>query len=275
MQNMGARNVPMIAASASTQNFQSTRSFSGKSSGGLIMGEGDDDDLDGDYEPMELSEALASEIAVEAADDTIDAELEECKTTILNSFNITDIKGKGIVTLTSKNTTISGETIVIQFDCQDEADNEVDNMEAFENLRSTLTDTMEDEEIGNGNGDDNDEDDSLNFGINFTVTITKNDTGNKILVDCVAGQQIQISNIQYLNASASANANADDEEIEAYGGPVFDQLEESLQDAFYDYLEDRGINDDMCFFVLTYSGHKEQQEYKYWLNNLLQFVEKK
>ena len=71
------------------------------------------------------------------------------------------------------------------------------------------------------------------------------------------------------------NANADDEEIEAYGGPVFDQLEESLQDAFYDYLEDRGINDDMCFFVLTYSGHKEQQEYKYWLNNLLQFVEKK
>ena len=60
----------------------------------------------------------------------------------------------------------------------------------------------------------------------------------------------------------------------SYAGPVFEQLNAELQDGFYTFLAERGIDDDLCFFVLSYSRVKEQTEYANWLNKCLNFVEK-
>ena len=60
-----------------------------------------------------------------------------------------------------------------------------------------------------------------------------------------------------------------------YGGPAFDHLDETLQNAFLDYLEDRHVDDDLSFFVLAYARHKEQQEYVNWLHKVLEFADTK
>ena len=57
-----------------------------------------------------------------------------------------------------------------------------------------------------------------------------------------------------------------------YGGPVFDQLEDTLKDAFYEFLGDRKIDNDLAFFVLAYSRDKEQREYMHWLSNVIRFA---
>ena len=46
----------------------------------------------------------------------------------------------------------------------------------------------------------------------------------------------------------------------AYGGPVFDELDETLQNAFYDYLAQRGVDDELAGRIADYCSSKEQLE---------------
>lgn len=103
-------------------------------------------------------------------------------------------------------------------------------------------------------------------GINFEVVISKS-TGD-LVVECTAGKTLSINEVQFF----PQGKNKEDEDV--YGGPVFGDLDESLQESMYSYLEERGVDDDLCYFVILSSRHKEQQEYMNWLNNLLNFVEK-
>lgn len=247
--------------------FTGVRCFSSP----VVMSDGEDG------APMELTEALASEIAQEAAEEEVDPELEEIKAVINKTWTIFDEVGTGIVTLHS---TQGNETIEITFDCQDEAtDENADSLEMLESLQmeantgSNASSSFDDEVGDEGNMEGADE---LNFGINFTITICK-PTGDKLIIDAVAGQQLSIGSVQYVSkeqsVSGKSSNSTDDVPHTTYGGPIFDQLEESLQDAFYDYLEDRHVDDDLCFFVLSYARHKEQQEYVNWLQSVLKFAE--
>ena len=74
---------------------------------------------------------------------------------------------------------------------------------------------------------------------------------------------------------AGGGAAAADVDGALYGGPAFDHLDETLQNAFLDYLEDRHVDDDLSFFVLAYARHKEQQEYVNWLHKVLEFADTK
>ena len=245
-----------------------TRGFSN-----LITSQEDDEG-----EPVELTEALASEIAEEAAEQDVDPELEDVKSLMLKTFDIEDTAGRGIVILRSKEGVMpNGESIEIVFDCQDEAEGDgMDGMDAFEGLSDLANGANGDTNSPSGFGEDDDEDaDDIGFGINFNVAISK-PNGDQLLIDAVAGQQLDIQGIQYVSAENNKTLQSgSDGEIdhELYGGPVFDQLDEGLQDAFYDYLEDRHIDDDLCFFVLSYARHKEQAEYVNWLQNVLKFAE--
>ena len=58
-------------------------------------------------------------------------------------------------------------------------------------------------------------------------------------------------------------------------GPRFYQLDDDLRLEFYTYLEERDIDQDFSYFVLTYSKQKEQKEYVNWLENLTEFVSNK
>jgi complement component 1 Q subcomponent-binding protein len=65
---------------------------------------------------------------------------------------------------------------------------------------------------------------------------------------------------------------ADDEKL--YAGPEYNQLAEELQEATEAWLSDRGVDEDLCFFVLAHSRDKEQTEYVRWLEAVLDFSEK-
>lgn len=234
-----------------------------------IMEDLEEDEFDEDGEVMDLAEALASEITVEAAEDSIDPELEDIKKQILQNFTINDTAGRGIVTLKSiagKNTALNGDIIEISFDCQDEAetDDSLDDLAA----------SMQEKEGQDGEEGDMEEP-VMSFGINFTATITKKN-GDQLLLECVASEQLQIDNVQFIPAQHAMKSESPVGDVDGtlYGGPVFEHLDESLQDAFYDYLEDRFIDQDLCFFVLSYARHKEQKEYVNWLNKVLEFVDK-
>lgn len=55
-------------------------------------------------------------------------------------------------------------------------------------------------------------------------------------------------------------------------GPQFDELDETLQNAFYDYLAERGVDDDLAASVSDYCSSKEQLEYVGWLKGMQSFV---
>jgi complement component 1 Q subcomponent-binding protein, mitochondrial len=59
-----------------------------------------------------------------------------------------------------------------------------------------------------------------------------------------------------------------------YSGPNFEDLEESVQDKFHDYLEERGINADLANYIIEAHLDKEQREYTSWLECVAHFVKK-
>lgn len=139
------------------------------------------------------------------------------------------------------------------FDCQDEAEMDMQD--------------MGDQDEAAPSEDDNEEGADMEYGINFDVVITK-PTGEKMCVTCVASRKLIVRSVRHLMPGKEID------DSEGYAGPVFEQLNEELQDAFYTYLEERAIDDDLCFFILSYSRVKEQVEYSNWLNKVLAFVEK-
>ena len=216
-----------------------------------------EEDEEDDGEVLTLSDALASEIAEEVAEDGVDQELEDITAEIKKTFTIKDEAGNGVVHL---HATVNGAKVHVTFDVQDEADSGMDDFEGL--MKEGVTGSGG---AGAGNGDDDDVP-SIDFGINFTVRITTSN-GDLIVADCVASEQLQVNNVQHVPAGK------DPEDGELYGGPVFHQLSEGLQDAFYDFFEDHKVDEDLCFFVLSYSRAKEQAEYVNWLNQILLSVE--
>ena len=106
-----------------------------------------------------------------------------------------------------------------------------------------------DEENTTQSENDGDDDIDLGFGINFSCTITKLDGSSHgtLHIDGVASQELQIDTLKY-----TSEVN-----VTSYNGPVFEQLDEDLQDALYDYLGDRGIDEELSYFILAYSKYKE------------------
>ena len=45
------------------------------------------------------------------------------------------------------------------------------------------------------------------------------------------------------------------DELPQYAGPVFEELDDALQNAFYEYLEDRGIHDDLAATLSDYARY--------------------
>lgn len=147
------------------------------------------------------------------------------------------------------------ESIEIIFDCQDEAD--PDDDETAEDNDDEEEKEEEDEEAG--------EDSTVGAGINFKAIITK-PSGEKIVVQCAAFETIKIDGVRYIAADKETK------DTTLYSGPVFDYLDDDLQNAFYSYLSDRKIDDDLAHFINDYAREKEQNEYAIWLRQLAAFT---
>ncbi|XP_023768153.1 uncharacterized protein At2g39795, mitochondrial [Lactuca sativa] len=57
-----------------------------------------------------------------------------------------------------------------------------------------------------------------------------------------------------------------------YLGPPFNDLDDELQTSLYDFLEIRGINDELALFLHKCMQHKSKNEYIRWMESLESFV---
>jgi complement component 1 Q subcomponent-binding protein, mitochondrial len=144
------------------------------------------------------------------------------------------------------------ESIEIIFDCQDEADPDEEEEEPEEN---------EDDEGSDAEAQDT----AVGAGINFKAIITK-PSGEKVVIQCAAFENIKVDGVRYIAADKEVK------DTTLYSGPVFDYLDDELQDAFYSYLSDRKIDDDLAHFITSYAVEKEQNEYAIWLRQLAAFT---
>ena len=158
----------------------------------------------------------------------------------------------GFVTLKREH---KNESIEIIFDCQDEADPD-DDEEPEENDEEEKEEAEEEEES---------EESAVGAGINFKAIITK-PSGEKIVIQCAAFETIKVDGVRYIAADKEVK------DTTLYSGPVFDYLDDELQDAFYSYLSDRKIDDDLAHFITSYAVEKEQNEYAIWLRQLANFT---
>lgn len=62
--------------------------------------------------------------------------------------------------------------------------------------------------------------------------------------------------------------------IQPYMGPGFKELDDELQDSLYDFLEARGINDELAEYLHQYMKNKDKTEYIRWMETLKSIVEK-
>ncbi|KAI4355810.1 hypothetical protein L6164_004549 [Bauhinia variegata] len=60
-----------------------------------------------------------------------------------------------------------------------------------------------------------------------------------------------------------------------YDGPEFKKLDDELQDILYEFLEARGINDELAVFLHGYIKNKGKTEFIRWMETVKSFVEKK
>lgn len=217
-----------------------------------------------------IADALTKEILEEDVDVELDQELIDAQQQLLQNFTIEDTDGIGVVALKRS---YNDETIVVEFDCQ--SGEEDDPFQGFDFQEPNVIDSNSAGASGRGGstsgGDDEDFDEGYaklaGGGSNFEVRINRG--GNTILIDCCATENLEVRNVRYISAS-----NQSTDIMNIYAGPKFHELDENLQAAFYDYLAERGIDDDLSFFVLSYSRDKEQREYVMWLKQLLDFTAK-
>lgn len=62
--------------------------------------------------------------------------------------------------------------------------------------------------------------------------------------------------------------------IKPYMGPEFRELDDELQNAVRDYLEERGVNDELAEFLHDYMINKDRSELLRWLKNVVSYVKK-
>ncbi|KAF0745554.1 hypothetical protein Ae201684_000010 [Aphanomyces euteiches] len=100
--------------------------------------------------------------------------------------------------------------------------------------------------------------------IRFTARISKQ---NEALVfDCVASSVLTVEGVLHTE-------NMDELNESDYEGPRFGDLEEDVQEAFADYLNERHINDDLANFITQFADLKEQKEYVTFLEGAQKFTE--
>ncbi|OMO59123.1 Mitochondrial glycoprotein family protein [Corchorus capsularis] len=124
---------------------------------------------------------------------------------------------------------------------------------------------MPDPVVTGMDNEDNDED--YKSSLPLVVMITKKD-GPCLEFNCTSMlDEISIDSLALKYDQES------EEDMLAYEGPDFQDLDENLQKAFHKYLEIRGIKPRTTNFLHEYMINKDNKEYSRWLKNLKNFVE--
>ncbi|KAK9282311.1 hypothetical protein L1049_005225 [Liquidambar formosana] len=117
-----------------------------------------------------------------------------------------------------------------------------------------------------GGGVDTGEDVELH--ITFIVNISKGDGGDVLEFMCSAWpDSIDIQKL-FMHGRDQTVA-------QPYTGPEFKELDDELQNSLYEFLERRGINDELAVFLHEYVTNKDKTEFIRWMGSVKSFIEKK
>eukprot|EP00922_Rhytidocystis_sp_ex-Travisia-forbesii_P013117 GHVS01019659.1.p1 GENE.GHVS01019659.1~~GHVS01019659.1.p1 ORF type:complete len:278 (+),score=82.34 GHVS01019659.1:261-1094(+) len=97
----------------------------------------------------------------------------------------------------------------------------------------------------------------------FTVSIQKKDASG-VTFYCSTLQndenfRYMIGNVRQFQTEEQRTS------VSSYNGPEFEDLDEKLQEALDAWLDEIGVNNEMCDFIDAMAVDKEQKEYMYWL----------
>ncbi|KAI0064217.1 regulatory protein suaprga1 [Artomyces pyxidatus] len=205
---------------------------------------------------LAVSQKLAEELQYEkeASTDDEPAFLKEFKAHGI--WEIEDVDGNDEVTLHRK---FGNEDIRLIFSIADIA-----SPEEAEFGEETTTESQE-------------EDVHESYPLRCSFSITKASVPGALTIDalCQEGAFV-VDNISFYKDGKIATdltAEADWKRRGLYIGPQFETLDVSVQDEFEKFLQERGINESLAFFVPEYAEHKEQKEYVKWLQNVKTFIE--
>jgi len=122
-----------------------------------------------------------------------------------------------------------------------------------------------------GNPEGKEEEDFPMESTDFTITIQDKSGEKGLVYYCQTatgeGHRYMIGNVR------SFASNAEKESDSSYNGPDFEDLEDSLQESFDEFLAEAGINDEVCDFIDASAIDKEQREYMRWLKNVDSFIQ--
>ncbi|GLI63410.1 hypothetical protein VaNZ11_006376 [Volvox africanus] len=100
----------------------------------------------------------------------------------------------------------------------------------------------------------------------FNVSVLKD--GKMLVFECESdGSSVNINHV-----SLEPKEGLTSESM--YSGPVFDELDDSLQRNFSTFLEERGITAELGEYLRFLIYDKEQREYQTWLSEVEKFVTK-
>jgi len=106
----------------------------------------------------------------------------------------------------------------------------------------------------------------------FSVTVESKESGVTFYCTTVQGNEEQ--SFRYMIGNVRYFANKDDKEnVSAYNGPEFEDLDDSLQQGLDDWLASLGVNEALCDFIDAMSVDKEQREYMRWIGKLSSFLQ--
>lgn len=189
-----------------------------------------------------LSKLIAQEISKEKSQEShelVDSTLKQIQSQVLTIFKLDETPGNTIVKLTR---TYKDEQIEVTFNVEDTTDV----------MDERLVDLEKAEDVSPGG-----------VMIPIEIKITKGD--DILYISATASDYLTIFRV----------GHEDPEVVDApdrWQGPDFHFLGDDLQLAFYELLQERKIDQDLCFFILAYTYKKENNEYLHWLNSLKRFT---
>ncbi|KAK9904699.1 hypothetical protein WJX75_000775 [Coccomyxa subellipsoidea] len=131
----------------------------------------------------------------------------------------------------------------------------------------------EDEEANEDDEDAEDDDDYSDNSMTLEVAVMKENAEKALIFEVETdGEYLRILDVSLESVREDEEPDDEDEET-VYGGPVFTELDDKLQTAFVDYLEERGVNAELGRYILDFAEDKEQREYMKWLAGVKKFVE--
>ncbi|UVC49656.1 hypothetical protein MACK_003766 [Theileria orientalis] len=107
----------------------------------------------------------------------------------------------------------------------------------------------------------------------FSVTV-ENPAGQGVTFFCSTLQNDEKFRYIICNVRMYSDLDAKNS-VSSYNGPEFEDLDDTLQSSFDEWLASLGVDSELCDFIDACSIDKEQREYMVWLKGLEKFLSSK